>query len=211
MTEPYRWRPLSCEQIAGLLEDAAFPWWICGGHSIDLLLGRETRAHGDVDIGILRGDQPALFDALAGFEVHLARDGRLRELTPAERKTGMLGPDHHCLWCRPRGASDWALEVLLNDGGRGPDGQEWIFRREPAVRRPLREIVERSPTGLPYLAPEVQLLFKAKQPREKDEQDFALALPALSDARRAWLRGALAIAHPGHPWIAACGAGAGRG
>ncbi len=197
MQEPHRWRPLTCEQVAALLDGATFPWWICGGHAIDLLLGRTTRAHGDVDVGVLRGDQPALFERLTRFEVHLAKDGQLRELSSDERGRGTLDPDHHGLWCRPRGESDWALEILLNDGDR----EEWIFRRHPALRRPLSEVIHHSEDGIPYLAPELQLLFKAKARRQRDEQDFSVALPVLDATQRDWLRGALHRAYPDHAWL----------
>jgi len=53
------------------------------------------------------------------------------------------------------------------------------------------------------LAPEVQLLYKAKYHRPKDEHDFARALPRLSDTQRGLLRSTLEEYHPGDPWLAA--------
>ena len=53
---------------------------------------------------------------------------------------------------------------------------------------------------LPYLAPEIVLLFKAKAPRAKDEADFAGVLPLLDARRKAWLDAALGLVHPDHPW-----------
>jgi hypothetical protein len=60
-----------------------------------------------------------------------------------------------------------------------------------------------SPDGVPYLAPEIVLLFKAKHPRAKDQSDFAGVLPVLGPIRRAWLAAALRRTHPGHRWITA--------
>ena len=57
--------------------------------------------------------------------------------------------------------------------------------------------------GIPVLAPEIVLLYKAKAPRPKDETDFRNALAAMSPNARRWLRRALETAHPGHPWVAA--------
>jgi hypothetical protein len=48
--------------------------------------------------------------------------------------------------------------------------------------------------------PEIALLFKAKGSRFKDQRDFDRALPHLDWTARAWLRAALAKAHPGHAW-----------
>jgi hypothetical protein len=62
--------------------------------------------------------------------------------------------------------------------------------------------------GVPFLRPQAALLFKAKSMREKDEADFAAALPHLDAAARAWLRAALARAHPGHRWLESLAAAA---
>ena len=55
--------------------------------------------------------------------------------------------------------------------------------------------------GLPVLAPEIVLLFKAKQPSAKDEADFGVLEPRLEPAARTWLAGALRTAYAGHRWI----------
>jgi len=54
---------------------------------------------------------------------------------------------------------------------------------------------------VPYEAPYLALLFKAKNGREKDNADLAGALPLLERGQRAWLAGAIARAHPGHGWL----------
>jgi hypothetical protein len=54
---------------------------------------------------------------------------------------------------------------------------------------------------LPVLAPEIVLLFKAKQRRPRDEADLANTLPILDGARRRWLSDAIRLVHPGHPWL----------
>jgi hypothetical protein len=56
--------------------------------------------------------------------------------------------------------------------------------------------------GVPVIAPEIALLFKAKAPRFKDQRDFDRVLPYLGLAARSWLASALEQAHPGHPWRA---------
>lgn len=56
--------------------------------------------------------------------------------------------------------------------------------------------------GVPHLAPEIQLFFKAKRPRPKDEIDFAAVLPLLTAQQRRWLSDALAYSFGAHPWQA---------
>ena len=71
-----------------------------------------------------------------------------------------------------------------------------------AVRRPSEELGSADHDGIPFLTPEVVLLFKAKNRRNHDEADFSSALPRLEVQQRRWLREAIQKAHPGHEWIA---------
>ena len=177
------------------LRGADVPWWIAGGWALDLFVGRPTRGHGDLDVGCFRADLPDVRAALAGWELHVAREGRLRLLGP-----GAAPEAHeHALWCRPAGAGAWQLEILLEER----TGGDWVFRRDPSVRRAARELVSTAADGTAFLRPEVQLLYKAKGVRPRDEADLAAVLPGLEGEARAWLRAALARVHPGHPWIAA--------
>ena len=77
----------------------------------------------------------------------------------------------------------------------------WVCRRDPTIRRPWPEVVRTTSDGIPYLSPEVVLLFKAKYVRAKDEADLRAVLPVLDADRRAWLHAAVARVHPGHPWL----------
>lgn len=70
------------------------------------------------------------------------------------------------------------------------------------LRRPSPAVILHTAEGIPYAAPEVALLFKAKHLRDKDMSDFQRVLPALDRTRRARLAGWLSHVHPGHPWIA---------
>ena len=53
---------------------------------------------------------------------------------------------------------------------------------------------------LPFMAPEIVLLFKAKYLRDKDEADFAVTLPLLDSAARRWLDDGLALIAPATGW-----------
>ena len=75
----------------------------------------------------------------------------------------------------------------------------WAFRRNLAVTRPLDAIWQQR-GEVRFLRPGVVLLFKAKQPTPKDEQDFETVLPSLPASERQWLIAALDLAHPQHPW-----------
>jgi hypothetical protein len=53
------------------------PWFGWGGWAIDLWLGRQTREHEDVEIGIFRSDQAAVQAYFAGRELYKSLPGRL--------------------------------------------------------------------------------------------------------------------------------------
>ena len=53
---------------------------------------------------------------------------------------------------------------------------------------------------MPFLAPEIVLLHKAKAPTAKDDADFTAVLSYLGHDQRLWLRDALDLTAPGHRW-----------
>ncbi len=101
------------------------------------------------------------------------------------------------LWCRPASDGPRAFELLTSD----TDHDEWVFKRDGTIRRPLEGIGGRSEAGIPYLVPEIVLLHKAKNDRAGDRHDLNVALAAMSSASRQWLRDAIRACHPGHVWI----------
>ena len=82
------------------------------------------------------------------------------------------------------------------------DGETSICRHYETIRLPYSEIIHHTPDGIPYLAPELVLLFKAKHARPKDQADFDGTIPHMTPAQRQILAALLARAHPGHHWQA---------
>jgi hypothetical protein len=182
------WAPLAPQDVAEVLSDFPGPWWIAGGVALDLWLGRTTRSHSDVDVTVLRRDQAALRECLAGWDLHVAHEGTLEPWDGRRLELPL-----HELWARREPDGPWEAELLLAE----TDGDRWLFRRDPSISLPLAQAGDAH-----VLAPEIVLLYKAKAPRERDEADFAAVAPALDERRRRWLRDAIARVHPGHPWLA---------
>jgi hypothetical protein len=178
------------EQICASMASYSASWWIAGGWAIDLHLGKQSRPHQDVDVAVLRRDQQKLRAFLADWSLYKSREGALTPWLPGEE---LILPVH--VVHAKQGHQH--LELLLNEATR----DLWLFRRSPAISLPLERLSCRTPSGIPYLCPEVVLLYKAKAPRPVDFDDFERALPYLEDSRRAWLAGALRAFHPGHEWI----------
>lgn len=184
------------ERTAKLFQDHPENWWIAGGWATDLFLGEQTREHEDVDVAILRSDEQSFRARLQDWELWPGPGNSQLEDNPialGER----LAPDRKVIWCRPSATSQWAFEFLLNKN----DGEEWVFKRDDRIRRPIADIGNISPDGIPYLNPEIVLLYKAKNLRGRDEHDFQQVLPKLGDDARSWLGDSLRIVHPDHPWV----------
>jgi len=93
----------------------------------------------------------------------------------------------HDIWCRRNSQSPWLFQLMLAED----DGDRWIFRRDTRITVLIKELGKYSNDGIPYLAPEIQLLYKSKEPREKDEADFAQILPFMDESALKWLTNAL--------------------
>ena len=198
--------PEPVARVAGLMSTFRPAWALCGGWAIDAWLGRVTRDHGDIDIVVFV--QHALFEHLPGWQL-LAHD-------PA-------APDHNGEWWNaqrvlshgshiharppdrsgpvpPRGiATDddgFTLEFYVNEC----IGDDWVLSREPLISMPLTRCVQQSAWGLPTVASEVLLFYKAADLlRHRDKVDFQALLPHLTGEQREWLRETIALV--GHPWL----------
>jgi hypothetical protein len=191
-----RWEPAGLAEIASLFSTSGVPWWIAGGYAIELAVARPVRDHADVDVLVLRRDQLAVQRALPGWDWQAADPpGQLRPWWPGE----VLPPGVGDLWCRPGPGDPWRIEIVLDES----DGADWVSRRDARVRRPVASLGAVTAEGVPYLAPEIALFYKANVLRPKDETDFAAARPLLTSGQRAWLRDAIGLTYgPEHPWRA---------
>jgi hypothetical protein len=180
------WELLRPEDVARLLAGFDAPWWIAGGWALDLFLGAETREHDDIDVALLRRDQLALHGWLRDWELRYATPDHTLE--PWDGR--YLQPPIHAIWARRSHdeTAPWTCEFLLNEERDG----RWIYRRAPAITRSLDDLGGLR-NGVPFLCPEVVLLYKSKSPTPKDEADFDAVLPHLSPPRRVWLRRALSV------------------
>lgn len=172
------------------LDAARFPWFICGGWAIDLFLGRKTREHGDLEIGTFRQYQQGLRDYFSDWNLSFIQHGK----TYAWCRSTILELPIHELEAKKNAKK---LEILLNEA----DDTYWYYRRMPEIRHALHSLVLESENGLYYLAPEVVLLYKTKNTRLKDSQDFEASLEYLNDERKTWLKQSLKKVDPQHVWL----------
>lgn len=184
------WTPA---QVAERLSGVTTPWYVAAGWALDLFRGEQTRSHGDIEIGVPAARFPEIRSRFPGYVFDAVGSGRIGEdATPDEIAAT------HQTWLRDPATGDYLLDVF-----REPhQGDTWICRRDETIRFPYDRIIRRTADGVPYLVPELVLLFKAKNPRPKDQADFDATLPGLTPQQRATLAGLLTRVHPGHRWLA---------
>ncbi|SDF74094.1 hypothetical protein SAMN05216553_10350 [Lentzea fradiae] len=185
----HAWRP---EEVAARLKDVRTRWYVAGGWALDLFRGGQSRPHKDLEIAVPAGGFAEIRACFPGFVFDVASSG----LVWFDARPDVLATTHQT-WLRDPATGHYLCDVF-----REPhDGDTWICRRAETVRLPYDAVVERTADGIPFLAPELALLFKAKAVRPKDQADFEGVLPLLGRDRRRRLAGWLERVHPGHPWL----------
>ncbi|MFL6333541.1 MAG: nucleotidyltransferase domain-containing protein [Pyrinomonadaceae bacterium] len=180
-------------QVAAVMREFEPGWSVAGGWAIDLFLEKETRAHQDIEVAVFRKDQLALHDYFAGWLLQKIVKG---EQVVWERDE-WLGLPTHEIHCFNETGHPPRIEVLLNESNEN----EWLYRRDQLVRRALAKVQLESSAGVKFLCPEIVLLYKSKNPRAKDEQDFQSVVRCLGAEPRKWLKDAIKVCASEHHWL----------
>jgi hypothetical protein len=94
----------------------------------------------------------------------------------------------------------YSLSKAINHISRS---DEWISRRGSKIRDPHDTLLV-DYNGLPCVRIEVQLLYKARGARPKDQTDFAACLSQLDPLAKQWFIDELTVlCSDGHPWLPA--------
>ena len=204
-----------------LLKQGGFEYQFCAGQAIDLYLGRETRVHGDIDICTYWPDRDRIIRYMQsqGFEVYeMLGGGRAHRITDPsvqmyEKRNIFCFKDgcplvktypldeNDCCWIEFFHIGQTELnfiEFLFNDRSE----THFEYARDREIKRDIdRAFLECG--GVPYLAPEICLLYKSTDiDREGYQQDFDLTYAVLGGEQKQWLQRALTRLYPdGHKWI----------
>lgn len=203
------------------LKDMDVQWCFCGGWALDLFMGEETRPHKDLDIMIFSEDLKK--------SVQFMREKGWRVEAPTRQ--GFLPVDvenyddfeYDNLWCMNENyPMDYLkvdeqgscifyqydreiqenvdfIEILLNIHEDG----SFVYRRNPAIRLNVEKAFYEH-EGLPFLAPEIVLLYKSKYLSEDNQSDFEVVSSKMTSDQRVWLMDALVLEYGSdHPWVEA--------
>lgn len=203
-----------------LLQNHGFAYAFCGGWAIDLFLGAQTRTHGDIDVLAYWPERDRIIQYMQslGFQVYeMLGDGKAHHITDIRHQLKIKRnifcctsacelvqlsaageADIYFIDFRPVGQTKLDfLEFLFND----TDGKDLFYARSHAVKLALNEAI-RYRGGLPYLSPEMCLLYKSTDTERSGYQsDYDHAAAHMSQRQLRWLDGALALLYPeGHKW-----------
>jgi hypothetical protein len=190
------WSPLPVNAVVELMRGAPFFWCLAGGHAIERVVGRPYRPHDDIDIVVLRPDHLALRQWLKDWHLAAADPpGSLRSWNDGETLPWRV----HDLWGHRDGTEAWELQVMIQEADAG----SWYFRRDDRVHGRVDDLAV-TVDGVPCLRMDLQLLYKSKSSRQKDETDFHELLAILGETQRRTLADWLRLTSPnGHHWIPA--------
>lgn len=203
-----------------LLKGQGCSYAVCGGFALDLFLGYETRTHGDIDILAFWEDREKIitymqsngyivYEMLGGGKVHRITDIKMQE----KLRKNIFCCTEDCELVRLYDTDEadvyWLdfqhtgltklnyIEFLFNEKTE----EEFVYARDERVRRGMANAILET-DGVPYLAPELCLLFKSTDiEREGYQQDFELTVRKLSAEQRAWFEKSMELLYPeGHKW-----------
>jgi hypothetical protein len=163
--EQRKWRPVSVGEIPSILGDFE-DWCLCGGHSVDLLVGRKTRDHGDIDIAVLRSGLSACLSNLGPGQVFLCNPLRAWDGKP-------VPPEVHDIWIADKEGECWILQIMIFED----DGDDVVYRRDPRISWSKNSHSIRI-GGVRILNPAITQLFKCNQSemQDKDAKDIRVLI-----------------------------------
>lgn len=179
------------EMIAEILEVERVPFFIAGGTGLDLLDGKWSREHLDLDVAISGVDRERAYDAMiaAGFRI---TDPGLQEIT----REMLLEPSRFHIFCKQLiGKDKYNVEIMfLKESSTGDVGiNDTVAAPRELYSHPTTVTVgERE---IPLQPTEVIVFHKLTDGRRKDFRDLEKAWESLGAAARGRVEGYIRDSH----------------
>ncbi len=208
-------------QTNDLLNNQGFEYAFCGGYAVDLFLGCESRPHGDIDILAYWKDRNKIIEYMwtQGYCVYeMLGEGKAHHITDINnqfiKKRNIFCIKEDCDFIRLTETTEQDvyiveiipaiqrklnfIEFLFNDR----TDEQFLYARNHNIKRALNKSILYA-DNIPYLAPEICLLYKSTDTERKGyQQDYDLSIQKMNNKQRKWLREALSELFPnGHKWI----------
>ena len=212
-----------------LIQKSGLQYAVCGGFAMDMFVNRATRKHTDYDITVFNEDRTAILNFMLGQGWNIYQhvwDGKGTDhLVAINSADDEIARTVFCVWAvKPdctlmtiepkdseKGLYSWKsksgehtkcdfIEICFDT----KEGDNFICNAEKGITRPLDKAILYN-DGIPYLAPEINLYFKAHpvyMAWPKTIVDYYHSAHLLNDESREWLINALKTTFPdGHEWI----------
>ncbi len=194
-------------------------WAICGGFALDLFLEKEIRTHSDIDICVFEKDREKIFQYMLqkAWNVYEFRgQGKLRPLNAAsisERGRNLMCINGSCDFVRlfPCEEENFLYHEFIHSGIKEFNYLEFLFNEaedkyfmfdgKKGVARELEKAILYN-SGIPFLAPEIVLLYKSSRSDNPEYQyDFEQTYEHMNAEQQNWFSHNLEILYPnGHKW-----------
>lgn len=206
-------------EVNHFLKDLPITWAICGGFALDMFLEKDIRRHSDIDICVFDKDRERICKYMLqrGWSIYEFRgQGMVNPLDSA------MSSENDCNLMCIKGTCDFVkfypcvdskllyhefqhsgitelnyLEFLFNS----MDDNYFEFDKTNSITRELSKAILYN-NGIPYLSPELALLFKSSRSENIDYQlDFNETFPIMSEEQKQWFLINLDVLYPnGHTW-----------
>jgi hypothetical protein len=173
MRFPSDWKPAAVQELQQHMGSFT-EWTLCGGCSLDLLLGREIRPHADIDVGVFRSQLIPCLRSIGRERVFLCS----RPGTQAAWDGETVDPAVHDIWISDGGREHWLLQIMIFDD----EGDKVFYRRDRRICWPKRCHSFRV-GDVQVLNPLITLLYKANKSKmeEKEAMDITALITAASN------------------------------
>lgn len=176
----FNWQPLSIAYIK--LKLKGVEWILAGGFALELFYGATYRPHGDIDIIIKRSQQRLLVNHFELGKIYIAYKGKLSPFSLNQ----LYEKPIQDIWILSYNNQSWCLQIMLVD----EVDRQWVYKRNSAIKLPYEEIYFEK-EEIKILKPEIQLLYKSKSIRAKDQLDFEMINEKLTIPAKEWLKNSL--------------------
>ena len=207
-------------QLNSLMAETGVDYAICGGHAIDLFLGKKTRLHKDLDVAVYREDRDKIVQHMLNEDWAVYEPCGTAYLhkinTVADQKRIKAN-----IWCVKQSNQHYRfkehekdmyavdadnseqteldyIEFLFNSRKDG----NFLYAKNHDVKMNLVNAILKI-NDIPFLAPEIILLYKSTMADNPDYQlDFDNALTAMGREQIEWLKNSLSVMFQnGHKWL----------
>ncbi len=128
---------------------------------MDLLLGKETRTHADIDIGVFRSQLSTCLRAIGGKRVFLCQPPGAHTLWDG----GEVDAAVHDIWISDESREHWSLQIMVFDD----EGETVFYRRDRRIHWPKTSHAVTA-GNVRALNPLITLLYKANKPAMENKE-----------------------------------------